>query len=229
MTALTDGLRFCWDGANPTTSTGPDAGTVTLVGSPTTGASTAFGTGVTLNGTSQAVDTGKKFTSANGTLFLLAGSSAGIGGSATIGCQSSDDGGNSIGLGWQNGNAIVNGVTVSVGVLSGDLWLAVTWGAAGIKCYSAGAEINTNANTGAPTAPAGAYTFHLGCFHYSGGRVFFHAATPVIFAQFDAALSGAQISSLYNADGATLRSYLMPSGGSSSLPAISNSYRQRRA
>lgn len=212
MSALSDGLRFYWDGASPTTSTGPDSGTVTLIGSPTTGASTAFGTGVTLNGTSQSVDTGKKFTHANGTIFLLAGSAAALGGSTTIACQSGDDAGNNVGLGWQ-ATFNVNGNGVSVGTPSGDLWLAATWGSGGMRVFIDGSLNNTGAHTGAPSAPAGAFTFHIGCFHYSGGRIFHHAATPVIFAVFDAALSDGAIAALYNSDGSTLRTYLAGDGG----------------
>ena len=214
MSALTDGLRYYWDGASPTAPTGPDAVTATLIGSPTTGASTAFGTGVTLNGSSQSIDTALKFTPANGTMFLVVGSSASIGTSASIACQSSDDAGNNVGLGFQSGNFIVNGTGISTGSLTGDLWLAATWGSAGMRFFVNGALDNTGAHTGAPVAPSGAYRFHLGCFHYSGGRIFNHAATHVMFAIFDAALSDAAIGDLYDTDGSTLRTYLSGGGGS---------------
>lgn len=212
MSALTDGLRFCWTGDSPTTSTGPDSGTVTLIGSPST-ASTAYGTGVVLNGSSQAVDTGKKFTSANGTMFLLVGSAASIGASATIACQTSDDAGSNIGIGVQSGNYVKGGSSAALGSLTGDLWLAWTWGAAGMKAYVGATEVSTNASTTAPAGASGAYTFHLGCFHYSGGRIFFHGSTPAIFAAFDAQLSAAQIAALVDSDGSTLRAYLTGGGG----------------
>lgn len=219
MSALTDGLRYYWDGASPTAPTGPDAVTATLIGSPTTGVSTAFGTGVTLNGSSQAVDTEKKFTHANGTMFLVVGSAASFATSTTMAGQSSDDAGNNMGLGIQAGNFIVNGTGVSLGSLTGDLWLAMTWGSAGVRTFVNGALDNTNAFTGPPVAPAGAFDFHLGCYHYSGGRIFFHAATHVMFAIFDAALSDAAIGALYNSDGSTLRTYLSGGGGASIQPS----------
>lgn len=211
MSALTDGLRFYWDAASPTTSTGPDSNAVTLFNTPGS-TSTTYGTGLTLDGSNQSVSMGRKFTYANGTMFVVVGSAATIGGTPCLATQSSDDAGNAVGLGVQSGVFNVNGVGATYGALTGDLWLAMTWGAAGIRIFSAGSLIDTNGSTGAPTGPAGAYYFSLGCFHYSGGRIFHHASNPVMFAVFDAALSDGAIGALYNSTGSTLRAYLAGGG-----------------
>lgn len=190
--ALTHGLSFA---LVPGNSVRDVAGlkTTTPINGPKPAATTR-GMSLRLNGSNQSIDTGQKFTTPNGTILLFAANVGASGASTCIACQSTDDAGNNVGVGWQSGNFIINGSWAPATWTTGsEVLLVGTWGNAGIKSYVNGELRGTHASTSTPQAPAGNYCFHVGAFSYSGGRIFQFLEDTFLLCKWDRALSASEI------------------------------------
>jgi hypothetical protein len=196
---ITNRLRLLWNGANPNQPAFSSlAATFSSFNAPPQ-AAYSRGVGPALTAaSSQAISTGAKIESSDGTVLLLASNCAALGGATCIAVQSINDAGSNIGLGWQGSSFFVAGASAAITTSGSDLWIAGTWGAAGIKAYVDGAVSGTNVSTVQALAPAGAYYFSLGCFDYSGGKIFHHTSSPLLFAYWDRALSASEIAALYD-------------------------------
>lgn len=84
---------------------------------------------------------------------------------------------------------------------------------------------------GTPTAPAGDYNFEIGCFRYSGGRLFFTNHAPLLFAVWDVQRGAAEVKELAINPWQIFKPrseiiYSFPSGGITiptlSLPGVQN-------
>jgi len=156
---------------------------------------TKKGIGVQLNGSNQSVSIGKAFASAKGTIFLLADIKDATASSKCIACQTSDAGGSNVGVGWKNNTFIIDGSAIGIALTTGINALVGTWdSSASNAAYVNGIKQGT-APGRASTGDAN-YPFTFGAFYYSGGRIFQHQNTPVLFFAFDRALSAVEIKQL---------------------------------
>lgn len=186
--ADSQGLIFAWHGGRLLQDSvrGAPLSTVGYAGM----GRTDRGVGPSLNGSSGSINTQLKFTAAEGSIALLTYLPSAISGSTCMAVQTYDDAGSGVGLGWQNGAARIRGgfdIAYSGSVFPAGLHLfEIDWNASMFTAYLDGASVGSNSLTGGSRRAAkGAYYFEIGCFSYSGGRLFFSTQTPLLFAAWN--------------------------------------------
>jgi len=167
---------------------------ISLINSPPMGGNVE-GIGPVLNGSNQSISLFRAFVPAAGTLLLYTYLNAMMTGSACPACQSSDAAGSSIGLGWQGSSFNVAGAGIATVADVGLRMLVGTWDA-NTKESWVDAQLAGTASGATPTGTA-SYPFNIGCFYYSGGRIFFFPQVPLLFCAWDRRLQAEEIKELY--------------------------------
>lgn len=226
---LARNLKIAWSGRFPTWNAATNKASIELINAPPQ-VSTPYGVGVQLNGSNQSVNLNAKLGSAAGSWYAIAASGASLIGSGGILSQSIDDAGSGIAVGSYQGYVKAggsqaylfdSGSTESIKAVGG------TWNGSATKAFNLGALKDTG-GAGSPTDPFGNYFAHLGAFHYSGGRLFHWAGTPVVFFYFDRALSDAEMAHVHSnpwqlfAPQRTARIYSFPTGGATDYPVTAS-------
>lgn len=152
------------------------------------------------DGSNDRVDLGRYFTNSVGSLVLIFTKTI-TGDGLTVFAAQDGFGGGQMGLGWQGPywyvSATATPILTSSALLSNTTYhLVGTWNGTEIVSYVNGIYQSSYTSAATPSNTVG-YFFNLGCFHYSGGELFFAGGRYHSFSAYNRALNEKEALSHY--------------------------------